>query len=216
MKDKSAFEESVFNKSEIIFAKRKRRRKLIASLTSSSLCVLLLFTLLLRSPISLDDFMPMEKSEAYAPEVENAGGHFYNKADEDKMTDASLDYDKKAEEESADAPSEPEAVVSTAAAPAETQAPAEVPEISTSTEKEIPEITDKMPLFVEITVFGSTVTVYKDERTMENIRLALSEYFALEEKSDVAEACVTFIYPEEKNSFNVGYEFLEILKETEK
>ncbi len=210
MKDKSAFEESVFNKSEIIFAKRKRRRKLIATLTSSSLCVMLLFTLLLHSPIGFDDFMPMEKSEAYAPEVENAGGHFY-KADEDKMTDASLNYDKKAEEEAADAPSATEAVVSTAATPAETQAPAEVPEISTSTEKEIPEITDKMPLFVEITTFGSTVTVYTAEKDIENILIALTKYFALSEKSQKKTAEVSVNYSDDASFSLVGQEFFDIL-----
>ena len=208
MKDKSAFEESVFTKSNIIFEKRKKRRKTAVTLTTSSLCVLFIFTALLRAPIDFDGFMPKKSAEvavdnAYAPEYENAGGHLYNKTDEfDGVKDASADNGKKTEIE---APQETEP------AREETQASTESVQSTAAEAAKFPYPADEAPISIEIVITGSTASVYKSEEDMNKILSALTKYSSLEEKSEVKIAEVTVNYSIGNSYHLVGQEFFDIL-----
>ena len=207
MKDKSAFEESVFNKSNIIFEKRKKRRKTVTALTTSSLCVLFIFTLLLRSPIGFDDFMSKKSAEAdaYAPEYKNTEDILYNKADEfDGVKDASADIDKKTEIE---APQETEP------AREETQASTESVQSTAAEAAKFPYPADEAPISIEIVITGSTASVYKSEEDMNKILSALTKYSSLEEKSEVKIAEVTVNYSIGNSYHLVGQEFFDILDE---
>ena len=210
MKDKSAFEESVFNKSNIIFARQKKRRKTIASLTASALCFLFVFTLLLHSPVGFENFAPAKEADmACIPETEaSASGMFYNKNDEgffDVVKESLFDSDKKLAAE--EAPQEQEPTYKET--PASTQAAK-----STAAEAtKFPVPADSAPVSIEITVFDETVSVYKGGNDMEYILHALEKYFDLEEKSEDLTAEISVVYSVGDSRYLVGQEFFDILSE---
>jgi len=209
MKDKHAFEESVFTKSNIIFEKRKKRRKTALALTTSSLCVLFIFTALLRSPVGLDSFAPKKSAEAevnnaYGPKHDNSEDIYYAANEFETVKDASADYDKKHEIE---APQEIEPAF------AETQASTESVQSTAAEATKFPYPADEAPTSIEIVITSSTASVYKSGNDMEKILLALSKYSALEEKSEVKIAEITVNYSIGNSYHLVGQEFFDILDE---
>lgn len=70
MKDNSAFTQSVFDKSERIFKKRKKRNKILVSFLSTSLCFLLVFGILNSFPFAKKAFdAEMAPTDNYYSEI---------------------------------------------------------------------------------------------------------------------------------------------------
>ena len=203
MKDKSAFEESVFTKSNIIFEKRKKRRKTITVIASSSLCVMFIFTALLRSPVGLDSFAPKKEAAAenFSPTYSASG--LFDKADSDYADITIIAPTENLHPAGNGDLKYAQEVTESIETPASTEIATEIEDVSNPT--------DKTPVLVEITVFGETVTAYTSEKAEENIRIALKKYFALEERSKDNIAEVSFKYSDGDSSFLVGQEFFDIL-----
>ena len=192
MKDNFAFAQSVFEKSEAILEKRKKRIKVMKSALATSFCILFLTLSIFLLPLAQGKGNLLNK---FAPTKEVANDFYYSGDASNVLSDLKTSVEE-------DSPTNPK----------------EDSDAESGTVTQYYFVFDtsktdgKLPDRIEIDIFGKTASLYTEKGQIENIIDALEKYSALEEKSEKATVCVKFLYRDKSVIFNVGDEFLELLK----